>query len=303
MKDIQFTVADKGAELVSIQRDGREYLWNGDPKFWGRSAPILFPAVGMLANDKLRIDGHEYTMKQHGFARDTMFIRQDGYKPAILGGNTDVLTLRGPLVLKMCQDGIPANYPYSFDLEARYETIDNSVSCSWTVRNIDSKTMYFQIGAHPAFLLPDYDETEDVHGYVKFFDESNSPVSPMLTSYLIDGLRHTYATPRALMNGTGICPITNSSFVNGALMIEGNQVASIALLDKQKKEVLRVVCPQAECYGLWAPNKPGCPFVCIEPWCGIADKYDFQGEISEREYIHSLEPDECYVFNYMIQIS
>ena len=74
MKDIQFTVADKGAELVSIQRDGREYLWNGDPKFWGRSAPILFPVVGMLANDKLCIDGHEYTMKQHGFARDTMFI-------------------------------------------------------------------------------------------------------------------------------------------------------------------------------------------------------------------------------------
>ena len=105
------------------------------------------------------------------------------------------------------------------------------------------------------------------------------------------------------MNRTGICPITNSSFVNGALMIEGNQVASIALLDKQMREVLRVVCPQAECYGLWAPNKPGCPFVCIEPWCGIADKYDFQGDISEREYCHSLEPNDSYVFNYMIQIS
>lgn len=302
MKDIQFIVADKGAELVSIQSDGQEYLWNGDPEFWGRRAPILLPVVGRLADDKLRIDGHEYPLKQHGFARDTALIRQDGSGPAILRGDLDVQTTQGPVVFRMYQKGRPSNYPYSFDLEARFEALDNSVCCSWTVKNRDSKAMYFHIGAHPAFILPDYSETEEIHGYLRFYDEEGNPVSPEVNTYLLDGLRHNYVTPKPLVNETAICPITNYTFANDAIIIEGNQVASIALLDKQMREVLRVVCPQAECYGIWAPNKPGCPFVCIEPWCGIADRYDFQGDISMREYNHCLECNESYVFTYMIQI-
>ena len=73
MKSVQFTVANHGAELQSVQLGGHEFLWQGDPAYWGRRAPILFPIVGKVADDTLRIDGHEYTMKQHGFARDTVF--------------------------------------------------------------------------------------------------------------------------------------------------------------------------------------------------------------------------------------
>ena len=76
---MHITVSHKGAELQNITANGREYLWQGDPKFWGRRAPILFPIVGKLADDNLRINGHEYTMKQHGFARDTEFVEQDGW--------------------------------------------------------------------------------------------------------------------------------------------------------------------------------------------------------------------------------
>ena len=302
MKDIQFTVDNHGAELVSIQSGGREYMWCGDPQYWGRKAPILFPIVGRLADDTLRINGKDYIMKQHGFARDAEFIRQEPI-PTLLGGAIDVQTISGPLVYKMYQSGGLANYPYLFDLEARYETIENAVVCSWTVRNNGNETMHFQIGAHPAFNLPNYDAKDEVHGYFSFYDAKGNEVSPIVTSYLVDGLRHTYGSPKVLPNGLSFCAIKNDTFANDAILIEGSQVAAIALLNTHQKEVLRVVCPQAEAFGLWAPNKPGCPFVCIEPWCGIADQYDFKGDISERKCNHSLSAGESYVFNYLIQIA
>ena len=301
-KDIQFTVDNQGAELVSIQSEGWEYLWCGNPAYWGRRAPILFPIVGRLAKDTLRINGREYIMKQHGFARDAEFLRE-GFNPSLLGGNIDMQTPNGPMVFKMFQNGVPLNYPYLYDLEAMYGTIDHAVSCSWIVKNLGNEEMNFQIGAHPAFNLPDYNPHDDIHGYFKFYDAEGNGVSPIITSYLIDGLRYTYGTPKVIPNRESMCAIQNNIFANDALLIEGGQVAVIALLDKQQREILRVICPQAEAFGLWAPNKPGCPFVCIEPWCGIADQYDFNGDISERKYNHSLREGESYVFNYMIQIA
>ncbi|WP_081373008.1 hypothetical protein [Xylanibacter ruminicola] len=263
---------------------------------------MLFPIVGRLANDTLRINGREYTMKQHGFARDTEFLRE-GFKPSLLGGNIDMQTPNGPVFFKMYQNGSPLNYPYSFDLKVLYGTIDNSVLCSWIVKNLGNEEMHFQIGAHPAFNLPDYNPHDEVHGYFKFYDAEGNGVSPIITSYLEDGLRHTYGDPKVLPNRQTICPIKSETFSKDALLIEDSQVAIVALLDKEQREVLRVICPQAETFGLWAPNKPGCPFVCIEPWCGIADHYDFNGDILERKYDHSLREGESYVFNYMIQIA
>jgi len=300
-KDFQILVSNIGAELKSIQRDGREYLWNADKSYWGRTAPILFPIVGRLANDTLRIDGKSYSMKQHGFARDAEFVPHHT-RVSLLNGLIRFEPNEVPLVYSMEQGCIPSCYPYDFELEACYNMTDNEVVCTWTVRNKGDKPMHFQIGAHPAFNLPDYNAKDEIHGYVKFYDANGKEVSPIITSYIVDGLRHTYGSPKALPNGETVCPITNSSFANDALLIEGSQVVAIALLDKQQREVLRVVCPQAEAFGIWAPNIPGCPFVCIEPWCGIADRFDFDGDISERELNHQLKPRETYLFIYSIQI-
>ena len=93
------------------------------------------------------------------------------------------------------------------------------------------------------------------------------------------------------------------TFANDALLVEGGQVAGAVLLNKAGHEVLKVSCPQAEAFGLWAPNKKGCPFVCIEPWCGIADRVGFNGDIKERDCIHSLAPNETYNYTYSLSIA
>lgn len=300
-KDFQILVSHIGAELKSIQREGREYLWNADKSYWGRTAPILFPIVGRLANDTLRIDGRSYTMKQHGFARDTELVPHHT-RASLLNGLIRFEPNEVPLVYSMAQECIPSSYPYDFELEACYNMTDSEVICTWTVRNKGDKPMYFQIGAHPAFVLPDYNTTDAVHGYIQFYDNRGVIVKPLVQNYLVDGLRHSYLSPKQVTDENGVLPIKNDTFVNDAILIEDSQVASATLFDKHGHKFLTVVCPRAEAFGIWAPNKPGCSFVCIEPWCGIADRFDFDGDISERELNHQLKPGETYLFIYSIQI-
>lgn len=284
MNQIQFEIDTHGAELKSLKYGNREYLWHGDPAFWGRRAPILFPIVGRLADDTLRIDGREYRMKQHGFARDAEFVRCDGKYVLV-------------------EDGYRENYPYAFELVAEYTTQGNTLICDWQVTNRDDKTMYFQIGAHPAFMLPNYNATDGVHGYIQCFDANDKIVSPMVFNCLENGLRVHYGQPKMLINDNAILALTNTTFADDAILIEADQVAKVALFDKRGKRVLTVSCPQAEAFGLWAPFKKGCPFVCIEPWCGIADRVGFKGDISERDCIHSLVPEETFEFTYSIMIN
>lgn len=276
-------VSTHGAELQSIIANRREYLWHGDPVYWKRRAPVLFPIVGRLKNDTLRIDGHEYAMPQHGFARDTEFEKRQGY-------------------YEMVSEECCENYPYLFNLAVRYATQGNTLNCEWQVTNRDDKTMHFQIGAHPAFLLPEYDEKDDIHGFIEFYDADNNMVSPVVLNRLEEGLRVPYGGLLTLKNGQTRITITNHTFACGAILLEGKQVVSAILLDKHESPVLTVRCSKADAFGIWAPYKLGCPFVCIEPWCGIADRYNFDGDISERDCNHSLTPGDTFIFSYSIQI-
>ncbi len=123
-------------------------------------------------------------------------------------------------------------------------------------------------------------------------------MSPIIVSALEEGNR----IPRSIVNMAECMPITANTFAHDALMFEGGQVTKAVLCDKEGREVLSVSCQQAEAYGIWAPHKEGCPFVCLEPWCGICDAKGFTGDISERQYIHRLAPKEKYTFTYTIEV-
>lgn len=273
-------VAPHGAELVSLVKGGREYMWSGDPSFWNRHAPILFPAVGKPFNNEIHIAGKTYPMKQHGFARDCAFEEAGKGRMRMVDVPHD-------------------NYPYRFSLEAEYRLKGSSVEIAWTIENRDNCDIYAQIGAHPGFLLPDYNAADAVHGYVRYFDKEGLPVSPVEVSSLKEGNRVPHEKP---VQYTAETPVTAETFAHDALIFENGQLATAELCDKAGKPVLRVVCPQAEAYGIWAPNKPGCPFVCLEPWCGICDSYGYTGDISGRTYVHRIAPGEKYTFTYTIVI-
>jgi galactose mutarotase-like enzyme len=282
---IDFTISLHGAELQSLQLNGHEYLWHGDPTYWGRRSPILFPMVGKVYGSAFRVDGKEYPMGQHGFARDSEFEKV---------GERYVLS------------GCPLEkYPYKFELAVTYRTEGNKFIAEWTVTNKDSKDIHFQIGAHPALMLPDYHETDPIHGYLQCFDANDNLVKqPMLIHGLREGYLTELSSPVPMpVDEDGLLPITNDTFAIDTFMLEHGTVKSVALLDKNKKPYLKVGSDQTEAYGLWAPHKPGCPFVCLEPWCGITDLHGFTGELSERYLNHKLAPGEKFEFTYWIEIA
>ena len=287
---ITIEVAAHGAELVSLRKEGCEYLWSGDPAYWNRHAPILFPAVGKPYNNELHVDGKAYPMKQHGYARDSEF-------ECVNVAECECGSVGTMRLIQSSNDAI-RQYSYRLGLEVCYRLSGSAVEVIWTVENLDERDAYFQIGAHPGFLLPDYHAEAATHGFIRYYDREGNPVGPVMVSALDDGNR----VPRPIVNIADCMPITADTFAHDALMFEGGQVTKAVLCDKEGREVLGVDCPQAEAYGIWAPHKEGCPFVCLEPWCGICDTKGFTGDISTRQYIHRLAPKEKYTFAYTIEV-
>ena len=268
--------------MVSLKKDGREYIWTGDSVYWNRHAPILFPAVGKPYNNELRVDGRVYPMKQHGFARDSEF--------EVVGDGR----------LRMKESDLSAGYPFRLGLEVCYHLKGTAVEVVWTVENLDNHDAYFQIGAHPGFLLPNYNAEDELHGYLRYFDREGNLINPVIVNGLENGNRVPLADWGISVPSE--MPIEADTFAHDALMFEGGQVTKAILCDKEGNMVLSVDCPQAEAYGIWAPLKLGCPFVCLEPWCGICDTKGFTGDISERQYIHHLASKETYTFTYTIEL-
>lgn len=131
-----------GAELTSIRDSfGREFLWQADPAFWKRYSPVLFPIVGSLWDKHFRVNGREYEMGQHGFARDMDF--------RLVSEREDEMWFE----LKSSPETL-AKYPYEFTLRIGYRLEANKIHVMWEVSGDDSQTIWFQIGAHPAFYLP-----------------------------------------------------------------------------------------------------------------------------------------------------
>lgn len=284
-KNISIAVNSFGAELSSIKddRDNREYLWQADPAFWKRHSPALFPIVGGLCNGEFRNEGTVYKLSQHGFARDMEFdllSETDNEIYFILKSNADTLS----------------KYPFPFALTIGYRLKENGVEVIWKVENTGSNTMYFQIGAHPAFNYSDFDASDSLHAYFGFDKTEN-------INYILLG-KGGCAVPDiqySLHLENGLLPIDNNIFAKDALIIENKQVNKVVLLDKKKKPYLSVSF-DAPLVGLWSPPGKNAPFVCIEPWYGRCDREDFDGEFKDRDWVNSLEAGELFEASYSIEI-
>ena len=136
-------IALEGAELKSLVIDGREIMWCGDPAYWGKTSPVLFPAIGNVRNNKTIIGGREVSLTKHGFARDNTFsaVRKSG----------------NSLVLQYKYNPVKNGYPYSVDLALQYNLFDDRIEISYSVFNPNYDSIPFCIGAHPAIACDNLD--------------------------------------------------------------------------------------------------------------------------------------------------
>ncbi len=280
---LSLTVAHRGAEPVSLLFDGRECLWQGNPAFWKRHAPILFPIVGKVFDNTYRVGSQAYHLSQHGFARDSDFDLIDQTPTSLtfrLQSNADTLQV----------------YPYPFVLTAHYCLSGNQLSCQWQVENPADQEMYFMIGAHPAFNYLSFNPDDPVHGYLQFYRNDN-PVTHLTVTQLGE---QGYALPdtRELPLPEGLLPLTADTFRHDALVIEGRQADRVQMLDKQHRPFLEVAF-DTPLFGLWSPVNA--PFCCIEPWYGRTDAEGFSGPIQHRQHIQHLAPHSTFTFTHSVE--
>ena len=281
---LKITASTYGGEIHSITSldDGTEYLWNGNPEFWKYHAPILFPIVGKVKDLKYRVDGCEYELPQHGLARISEF--------NLLNQTKDSITFE----LRYTEDSLKV-YPYKFALQIKYTISNNTVKVAYTVKNIDSKEIFFSIGAHPAFMCPINSNESLEDYYFKFDEKETSSIMLLNEKGYFTGKREDYLENNDKIN------LNTNVFKNDALVFDNLKSKTVTIQSDKTDKYLKVDFSEFPYLGLWAPAT-GAPFVCIEPWFGHADYNDFSGEFSEKEGIQSLNVGEEFSCNYIISI-
>ena len=282
-EQISITVSEKGAELQSIKdANGKEYLWQGDPAFWPRRSPILFPIVCSVNNDTYQAEGQEYHLPRHGFARDTDFkliSRSDRKVTFALESSEETKKV----------------YPYDFTLSVSYVLDDNKIGVIWHVHNTDTREIHFQIGGHPAFNIPDMKAGESQYGRIRL---DNAEPLDGLKSY-IDGSHEMIEVP--VETEQGVIEFSDNTWRNDSVKIHKSQVHRAELLNKAGEPEVTLEF-RTPVIAFWSPYGKEAPFVCIEPWYGLGDPRGFLGAFKDKPLMNHLQPGASFMSKYDIII-
>ena len=265
-----------GAELISLKTNlNKEYIWEGNPDFWGKHSPILFPIVGTLKNNSFHHNGMEYHLSRHGFARDMEFELTDATE------NSATFSIQS-------SDETLKVYPFEFELQLIYTLDKNNLFIAYKVINKGKSTMPFAIGAHPAFALPNQFEN-----YAIAFEKEEP-----LEYYLLEDDLISNNTKQLEVHNKQI-PLTFKLFENDALIFKTLQSDSLTILENENP-ILRVHFKDFPSLGIW--TKMNAPFLCIEPWFGYSDTNENSGNLLEKEGIQILKADETFHSKFSIEV-
>jgi galactose mutarotase-like enzyme len=250
-----------GAELTSlVDAEGRELMTNADPAFWTGHAPILFPVVGRPYRDTIRVDGQEYPMKQHGFARRLPF--------EIIATSPDAVTFR-----LTDSDETRAQYPFAFALEIAFQLTGATLSIDVAVRNTGDVVLPGSFGFHPAFAWPlPYGQDCADHRIVFSADEPDALRMIADDGTIADGERFSPLEARTL-------PLRDALFAKDALVWDAVRSDSVTY-GAETGPQLKIAFPDTPKLGIW--TKPGAAYVCVEPWHGIADPEGYTGDYRDK---------------------
>ena len=248
---LRVQISDHGAELSSIydKAADREAVWIGDPAFWNRHAPVLFPFVGKVNGGFYTHKGVKYPMGQHGFARDNEFECIE---------NTENKTVHR----LVSTEETKKVYPFDFAFTVTQELSGRTLTITWNVENTGDDDMYFSVGGHPAFMIPEqYD--------IVFKD--------------------------------GRIPYTRTLFDEDALIFDNTQVERVGV-EVDGKPYVTLTCKGFPSVGVWSKPKADAPFVCLEPWIGRCDNVGFDGELKDKYGEQHLKAGETFQAGYTITI-
>lgn len=282
--EIQLRVKQEGAEICSIKsiKSGKEFIWEGIPEIWGSQAPVLFPVIGALKNNTYQYNDKIYSLPKHGFIRHNQELKVKRFANERLVFNYRYT----PETLKI--------YPFQFDFSISFQLMGNKIVVLHKVTNLGQDEMLFSLGGHPAFKCPiNHDENlEDC--YLEF--EKNETAS----TYELTATGLVTQKTNQILNKTDTLPITKDLFLNDALIFKKLKSKKVSLKSLKSDEAVIVRFNDFNYLGIWA--KPGAPFVCIEPWLGIADSENADGDFKNKEGLIKLLPREHFMAQYSVEI-
>lgn len=284
----QMVTSKNGGELISFKINGEEKIHQGTEMvdengkvYWKRHFPVLFPIVGKLKRNQTIINGKQYEIFQHGFARDLEYeavTKLDNFHSYVLKSNKSTL----------------ARYPFDFELYNTYRMDGNILTTIYKVRNTGKVNMPFCIGGHPAFKI-DPEEMKKGNYYLEFEQDEEK----IHFLYLLDGLIGTeYAKNR--MEDKRRIMLGPDSFKNDAIIMKGITSSKISLMHKYRnKPILTMDFSDFPYLGVW--SKPNAPFLCIEPWHGFSDTIKSTGIFAEKTGCILLKPEQSYECRFTVK--
>lgn len=278
------SVAEYGAELRSVRdAQGTEYLWQGDPKYWGDRSPMLFPFIGRLTNNRYKYMGKTYPMGIHGFAAASNF------SVAEQGSDRIVLELADSPATR-------EQYPFAFALRITYALQDKTLQVTYHVENRDSKTMPFGIGGHPGFNVP----LAVGEGFEDYELEFACPCQPDRVGF----------SPAVYLNGQDAAyPLREGRFIDlkhslfdeDAVILK-NMAREVTLRSKVSGKGVTVSYSDMPYLGIWHWPQTDAPYVCIEPWSSLPSRQDVVEEFSCKSDLIQLAPGELYETTWSISL-
>lgn len=265
-----------GAELISLKsNNNKEYIWEGNPDFWGKHSPVLFPIVGTLKNNSFLYEGTQYHLSRHGFARDMTFeLIEKKENSATFSIKSSMETLK--------------KYPFEFELQLIYTLHNSNLDIEYKVINTGKSKMPFSIGAHPAFAL-----VGNFKNYSIAFEKEEPLEYHLLENDLISSKTATIQSNQKQI------PLTYDLFENDALIFKKLQSNALTILE-DSNPVLTVHFEDFPSLGIW--TKMNAPFLCIEPWFGYSDTNENSGNLFEKEGIQVLDKNQTFQAKFSIEI-
>lgn len=277
---VEVSVNPLGAELSSLfsKKFRLEYLWQAGAA-WPKQAPVLFPVVGQLKENRFLHDGKWYRLPRHGFARERLFrVDEAGKDKLLFSLSDDEESLRV--------------FPFHFLFQVGYQLQGSQIDISYSVKNTGQTEGWYSFGAHPAFRVP-LDIRDRYEDYELAFSTQETSGRWPLQDGLIGEQPHDFFS-------SAVIPLTKALFAQDALVFKGIRSESLTLRGRKHGHGAEVHLNGCPYLGIWAARDAD--FVCIEPWHGIADSIHTDGVLAHKEGMTRLAPGEVFRYRWGIRL-
>lgn len=282
-ENVELTVSNHGAEMHGLldRKTGTQYIWQGDATYWHWHAPICFPITGRVHDDTYSVDGKGYHLTVHGFARDNDF--------DLLKKTENSLIYE----LKYSDETLKL-YPYKFSLKLEYVLQDKGVKVNYYVENLDDKDIFFAIGLHTAYNCP-MDAGDSFEDYELVLEQKETLDRYFLENGILPPVKEVF------LQDEDTIPVTKELFKRDIVFLQNVKSKSVMLKSRKSGKAVKVSYENFDNLGFW--TKPqGAPFICIEPWKGLADKKDKHVDFSQKDGNNCLKPGQVFTCSYEIEI-